>query len=111
MIRYKNLTIDMKNRVVVHDGWSCEFSRNPCNPRVRPDVRFKLVCVLLLAGPQPREKLMDLVYSGDVEGGPLTGWLVLGSMLSQLKPVFTRLGLSLHRERRSGNCYYWLEPT
>lgn len=97
MIRHRGITIDRRRRVMNYAG-----------DLHLPPVMFRLASTLLLAGPQSRRTLFDLVYGGDPDGGPL--WDSLSVQMNDLQKRLAAVGITLRRERRGGFKNYWAEP-
>lgn len=104
MIRHNGITI-----VNLRNGGLCVNHRKHRWVFHKPNEK-RMWRALLLGGGLTRDRLIDIIYGDDPEGGPLRARNVIDVRLAQWKPRFKALGLRLHKEKRGGQMHLELVP-
>jgi hypothetical protein len=111
MIRFRGIRIDRYRCSIAHGGAEILFSGAPqYRYRGLPSLRFRLACVLLLAGPKTKFELFDMIYGDDHDGGPLEYTRVIDVMICQLKKQFTAIGIDVRSDGLHTGRRYFAEP-
>jgi len=71
-------------------------------------IRFKVFCHLVMGPHITAEQLFCKIYSDREDGGPLAGHSIINVHISQLRPVFAKLNLTLGH-LYGPPCKWWLE--
>jgi hypothetical protein len=102
MVRYNGIEIDMRNRIISHAGIKYFTVGRQ---------RFKVMCALVLAGPISMLSIFELLYSEDLDGGPIQGVKQIAAFVNQLQPACKALQLEIHVCKLGGITCYELVPS
>lgn len=110
MIRHNDITIDSKRCVITHRDAQVFFKSPECRSRYEPYVQYRLLCHLILGGPQSADELYELIYGGREDGGPNQGRHIICVHFCHMKERLAALSLELRKFRDCGVLRYWVEP-
>lgn len=100
MIRFGNVTIDRKKRIITNGKRSLHWVHGA---RI---VEFRLLQALLLSGGLTKKQLFDLLYGWDPEGGPLHGVNIVSVMMVRLHKKMRHLNVELRKSRHNSYTVY-----
>ena len=106
MIRHGSIRLD-RQRHVLHVGVRRRTFLS--KGRRARNLRFDLLCHLLLGAGHSSEELFDLLYRDDPTGGPLRGPEVIPIMVFHLGEIVAHLGLVIVRWRTGRGMVYRIE--
>ena len=106
MIRHGNIRLDRQRRVLRVGVRRRTFLSKGRRAR---NLRFDLLCHLLLGAGHSSEELFDLLYRDDPTGGPLRGSQVIPIMVYHLGEIVAHLGLGIVRSRTGSGTVYRIE--
>lgn len=106
MIRHGNIRLD-RQRHVLHVGVRRHTFMS--KGRRARNIRFELLCHLLLGDGHSCDELFDLLYRDDPTGGPLRGSQVIPIMVYHLGEIVAHLGLTVTREWTGRGKVYRIE--
>ena len=95
MIRHGNMRLD-RQRHILHVGVRRHTFMS--KGRRTRNIRFELLCHLLLGDGHSCDELFDLLYRDDPTGGPLKGPYIIPIMVFRLSETIAHLGLTVTRE-------------
>ena len=109
MIRFDQITIDASTMTIRNGNRAMYFAkaRGP-----EANVRFKIFKYMLLTDGRgiSKERLFEAVYSGDPEGGPISGTAIIDIALWNWGARIHNLGFEVKREKRAGTIYLRMVP-
>ena len=103
MIRHGNMRLD-RQRHILHVGVRRHTFMS--KGRRTRNIRFELLCHLLLGDGHSCDELFDLLYRDDPAGGPLKGPYTIAIMVFHLIDAIAHLGLTVTRERTARGTVY-----
>ena len=102
MIRFGTIRISRADFSIAHGDKVYKFE-----PKKGRNIRFEIACHLLLGAGYAKDELFNLIYGGDIDGGPISGLNQIEVTLSQLgRGAFAALGIELRTWRLAGINYY-----
>lgn len=116
VIRFGAVQIDIKNHTI-RNGERCrKFAKfHPPNSRHMSYAgseyaMFNLIKHMLLAKPLTTERLFEMLYGRDSDGGPLVGTKVIHIHLFNMKKIIAALDMTLVKSGRYGWSTYRVVP-
>lgn len=93
ILKRNGIAVDLASRTITFNGAIMRFDTGR-----KVNTRFNIVARLVLGPPATYNEILNEIFEGDVEGGPLGGTKYIMVVMHQLDKGLRLVGLKVHRE-------------